>query len=154
MDDAVIIHNLPLHLADSMQTWLKCLPANQIHDWDDLVKVFVGNIQGTYVRPRNSWDLRGCRQQPNEPLRDYIHRFSKQCTELLSVADSETINALLQGTTCRDLVHELGWGPPSSANELFIVATNFASGKEAVGAIFDSKTTKRKEDAPADGSKT
>ena len=35
---------------------------------------------------------------------------------------------------------------------LFDVATNFASGEEAVGAIFDGKTTKRKEDAPAEGS--
>jgi len=31
-DDAVIIRNLPLHLADSARTWLEHLPANQIHD--------------------------------------------------------------------------------------------------------------------------
>ena len=49
-DDAVIIRNLPLHLADSTRTWLKHLPADQIHDWPDLVKMFVGNFQGTYVR--------------------------------------------------------------------------------------------------------
>ena len=72
MDDAVIIRNLPLHLTDSMQTWLEHLPANQIHDWGDLVKVFVGNFQGTYMCPGNSWDLRGCQQMPNESLRDYI----------------------------------------------------------------------------------
>ena len=102
----------------------------------------MGNFQSTYVRLRNSWDLRGWCQKPDEPLHDYIHRFSKQCTELPSVADSEIINALLQGTMCRDLVHELGWGPPSSANELFIVATNFASGEEAVGAIFDGERGK------------
>jgi hypothetical protein len=34
----------------------------QIFDWDDLVKAFAGNFQGTYVRPGNSWDLRSCRQ--------------------------------------------------------------------------------------------
>ena len=34
---------------------------------------------------------------------------------------------------------------------LFDVATNFASGEEAVGAIFDGKTSKRKKDAPAEG---
>ena len=85
-------------------------------------------------------------------MRDYIRRFSKQCTELPSVADSEIISAFLQGTMCRDLVRELGRSPPTSANGLFDVATNFASGEEVVGAIFDSKTTKRKEDAPAEGS--
>jgi hypothetical protein len=81
----VIIRNLPLHLADSTRTWLEHLPANQIRDWDDLVKIFVGNSQGTYVRPGNSWDLRGCQL--------------KQCTELPSVTNVEVINAFLQGTT-------------------------------------------------------
>jgi len=59
-DDAVIIRNLPLHLADATRTWLDHLPADQIHDWADLVKIFVANFQGTYVCPENSWDLRGC----------------------------------------------------------------------------------------------
>jgi hypothetical protein len=51
--DEIIIRNLPLHLADSARMWLEHLPANQIHNWDDLVRSFVGNFQGTYVRPRN-----------------------------------------------------------------------------------------------------
>jgi hypothetical protein len=51
--DEVIIRNLPLHLADSARTWLEHLPASQIHNWDDLVCTFVGNFQGTYVRPGN-----------------------------------------------------------------------------------------------------
>ena len=89
---------------------------------------------------------------PFEFLRDYIRCFSKQCTELPSITDSKVINAFLQGMTCRNLVHELGRSPPTSANVLFDVSTNFASGKEAVGAISDGKTTKRKEDAPAEGS--
>ena len=31
-DDAVIIRNLPLHLADSTRMWLEHLPTDQIHD--------------------------------------------------------------------------------------------------------------------------
>jgi hypothetical protein len=52
--DEVIIRNLPLHLADSARTWLEHLPASQIHNRDDLVRTFVGNFQGTYVRLGNS----------------------------------------------------------------------------------------------------
>jgi hypothetical protein len=52
--DEVIIRNLPLHLADSARTWLKHLPASQIHDWDDLVRTFMGSFQGMYLRPGNS----------------------------------------------------------------------------------------------------
>jgi hypothetical protein len=66
--DEVIIRNLPLHLGDSARTWLEHLPVSQIHNWDDLVRKFVGNFQGTYVRPGNSWDLRACTQKPGESL--------------------------------------------------------------------------------------
>jgi hypothetical protein len=101
-----------------------------------LVKAFTGNFQGTYVHPRNSWDLRSCRQQPGEFLRDYIRRFLKQRTELPNITDSDVIGAFLAGTTCRDLVSKLGHKTPTRASELMDIATKFASGQEAVEAIF------------------
>jgi hypothetical protein len=70
------------------------------------------------------------------------------------VAQSEIVHAFLEGTTCRDLVHELGRSPPIDSNELFDIATSFASGEKAVGAIFDGKKSKRVDDAPAEGSKS
>jgi hypothetical protein len=88
------------------------------------------------VRPGNSWDLRSCRQQPGESLRDYIRRFSKQRTELPNVTDSDVIGAFLAGTTCRDLVSKLGRKTPTRASELMDITTKFASGQEAVEAIF------------------
>jgi hypothetical protein len=151
--DEVIIRNLPLHLADSARTWLEHLPASQIHNWDDLVRTFIGNFRSTYVRHWNSWDLRSCTQKPDESLWDFIRCFSKRCTELLSVAQSEIVHAFLEGTTCRDLMRELGRSPPVDSNELFDIATSFASGEEVVGAIFDGKKGKRTDDAPAEGSK-
>jgi hypothetical protein len=56
-DNNLIIHNLPLFLSDAARAWLEHLPSAQISNWDDLVKAFAGNFQGTYVRPGNSWDL-------------------------------------------------------------------------------------------------
>jgi hypothetical protein len=67
-DDNLIIRNLPLFLSDAARAWLEHLPPAQISNWDDLVKAFAGNFQGTYVRPVNSWDLRSCRQQPGKSL--------------------------------------------------------------------------------------
>jgi hypothetical protein len=64
------------------------------------------------------------------------------------------MHAFLEGTTCRDLMRELGRSPPVDSNELFDIATSFASGEEAVGAIFDGKKGKRVDDAPAEGSKS
>jgi hypothetical protein len=88
------------------------------------------------VRPGNSWDLRSCRQQPGEFLREYIRRFSKQRTELPNITDSDVSGAFLAGTTCRDLVSKLGRKTPTKASELMDIATKFASGQEAVEAIF------------------
>jgi hypothetical protein len=88
------------------------------------------------VRPGNSSDLQSCRQQPGESLRDYIRRFSKQRTELPNITDSDVIGAFLAGTTCRDLVSKLGRKTPTRASELMDIATKFASGQEAVEAIF------------------
>jgi hypothetical protein len=60
-DDNLIIRNLPLFLFDAARAWLEHLPPVQISNWDNLVKAFADNFQGTYVRPGNSWDLRSCR---------------------------------------------------------------------------------------------
>jgi hypothetical protein len=47
------------------------------------------------------------------------------------------VRAFFEGTTYWDLVHELGRSPLIDSYELFDIATSFASGEEAVGAIFD-----------------
>jgi hypothetical protein len=150
-DDNLVIRNLPLFLSDAAQAWLEHLPPAQISDWDDLVKAFAGNFQGTYVRPGNSWDLRSCRQQPGESRQEYIRRFSKQRTELPNITDSDVIGAFLAGTTCRDLVSKLGRKTPTKASELMDISTKFASSQEAVEAIFRKDKQPQggqKEDAP------
>jgi hypothetical protein len=103
------------------------------------------------VCPGNSWDLRSCRQQPGESLREYIRRFSKQCTELPNITDLDVIEAFLTDTTCRDLVSKLGRKTPTKVSELMDVATKFASGQEVVEAMFQKDKQPQgepKEDAP------
>ena len=70
-----------------------------------------------------------------------------------SVGDLEIVQAFLSGTTCRDLVRELGQNVPTSAAALLDIATNFASGKEAAGAIFpDSNSKGKRRDEAAEAS--
>jgi hypothetical protein len=64
------------------------------------------------------------------------------------------VHAFLEGVTCRDLVRKLGRSPPADSNKLFDIATSFASGVEAVGAIFYDKKVKRADDTPTEGSKS
>ena len=80
------------------------LLANQINDWNDLVRVFEGNFKGTYIQPNNSWDLRKCKQKSGETLRVYARRFSKQRTELPHIPNHNVILAFVSGTACKDLV--------------------------------------------------
>ena len=61
-----------------------------------------------------------------------------------SVDDSEIVQAFLSDTTCRDLVRELGWNIPTTVAALLDIATNFASGEEAIGAIFPDNDAKGK----------
>jgi hypothetical protein len=84
---------MPLYLGDSARTWLEHLPLDKIHDWTDLRRVFVGNFQGIYTRPGKQWELRNCKQQSGESLREYIQRFSKRCTELPVATDNDAISA-------------------------------------------------------------
>jgi hypothetical protein len=115
-----------------------------------LVKEFEGNFKGTYVRPSNSWDLRSYKQKPSESLRDYIRCLSKQRTELPNITDSDVIMAFPSGTTCKELVWELGRNTPTTANKLMDIITSYATGKEAVGAIFGGNQDKgkRKDEDP------
>ena len=111
-DDRAIIRQLPLFLSDTTCGWLEELPANPNHDWTDLVRVFEGNFKGTYIHPGNSWDLSKCKQKSGEKsgesLREYARRFSKQHMELPHIPDHDVILAFVSGTTCKDLVRELG----------------------------------------------
>jgi hypothetical protein len=63
--------------------------------------------------------------------------------------------AFLSGTTCKELVRELGHSTPITANGLMDIITNFAAGEEAVGAIFssDQDKGKRKEEDHASSSR-
>jgi hypothetical protein len=81
-DDNPIICNLPLFLSDAARAWLEHLPPAQISNWDDLVKAFAGNFQGTYVRPGNSWDSEATtssRENPCETTSDDFRSSAPSC---------------------------------------------------------------------------
>jgi hypothetical protein len=60
----------------------------------------------------------------------------------------------LFGTTCKELVRELGRSTPITTNGLMDIITNFTAGEKAVGAIFgsDRDKGKRKDEDPTSSS--
>lgn len=83
-----------------------------------------------YVRLGNSWDLRSCQEKQDKSLREYIHWFSKQYTELPNITDSDITGAFLPDTFYRNLVSKVGHKTPTKAHELMNIATKFASRSE------------------------
>jgi hypothetical protein len=110
----------------------------------ELKQVFVGNFQGMYVCPGNSWDLKTCKQELGKSLRDNIRRFSKQCNSLPDIVDADVVSMFLSKTTCKSLVYKLGCQKPFTTRELLDIATNHTSGEGAVGAIFTNGHPKDK----------
>jgi hypothetical protein len=144
-DDLFVIKNLPLYLSDSARKWLEHLPRDKIQDWADLRRVFIGNFQGAYTRPGKQWELRNCKQQPGESLREYIRRFSKCCTELPGATDNDAISAFQNGTTCTSLIHRLGHRMPRTTRELLDITSNHPDGEEAVAMTLNTPQGKRKQ---------
>ena len=67
-----------------------------------------------------------------------------QCTELPNITHVEVINAFLEGTTCRNLVHELARSRPANTNELFDAATTSPARRQLVPFLTTSRTSARK----------
>jgi hypothetical protein len=74
--------------------------------------------------------------EPDETLRDYVQCFSRQCNELINLANANVINVFISGTTSKTLVHKLRCKSPRTTTELLDIATSHASGDDTVRAIF------------------
>jgi hypothetical protein len=83
------------------------LPRNTNDSWENLKVIFTDNFKGTYVRPGNPWDLKGCRYKPGESLLEYIQRFFRKCHELTKIYDTDIISTFWSSTSYQTLVHEL-----------------------------------------------
>jgi hypothetical protein len=97
------------------------------------------------MRPSKQWELRNCKQQLRESLREYIRRFSKRCTELPSTTDNDAISAFQNGTTCTSLIHRLGRRMSRMTRELLDIASNHADREEAVAATLNTPQGKGKQ---------
>jgi hypothetical protein len=76
--------------------------------------------------------LEKVRDYPNEPLRDYIHRFSKTQISIRNINSDEAISAFFRGLRYHDALRtKLLRKRPGSIQDLLIVAKKWADADEA-----------------------
>ncbi|KAE8785571.1 Endoglucanase 3 [Hordeum vulgare] len=67
----------PLMLTDSTQTWLNNMLTDIINTWVDFEEPFFRNFTDTYKRPGHPRELAMCVQAADEPLGNYLTRWTK-----------------------------------------------------------------------------
>jgi len=131
--DEIAMMHLPLMLEGSARTWLNQLPPNSIWIWEDLVRVFVKNFEGTYKRPGGLTELQLCTQGPAEPTREYIQRWITLHNSVEGVSEFQAIHAFKQGVRYKELSLKLARSPDvTSLGRLMEIANKYANGEEEI----------------------
>jgi hypothetical protein len=80
-------------------TWLESLSNNSINSWEGLKKVFIDNFQGAITCAGTCHDLAQCKQEGNELLRSYTHRFFDVRAAIANISEEDIIDCFYNGLT-------------------------------------------------------
>jgi hypothetical protein len=93
-DEHVMTNYLPVVLEQAGHQWLLSLPENQFDSWAQLKQAFIDNFIAMCDQLCNKYDLERIRDRKDEPLRDYIRRFSDM---RLKIYHDEAVSAFIKG---------------------------------------------------------
>ncbi|KAI5014694.1 hypothetical protein ZWY2020_056084 [Hordeum vulgare] len=130
---SVAVRYVPLMLVGSARTWLNSLPADSVNSWVDFEETFVRNFTGTYKRPGRPRELAMCIQKADEPLRDYVTRWTELRNSCEGVHEVQAIQYFIDG--CQDdtlLKHKLMCAEPTSLAVLMAKADKYATADSAM----------------------
>ena len=107
-------------LAGSARTSLNNLPAGNVNSWVDFEEASVRNFTRTYKRPGRPRELAMCVQRPDEPLRDYVTRWTELRNSCEGVHEVQAIE------------HKLMCSEPTSLAVLMAKADKYATADSAM----------------------
>ena len=114
-------------LDQASHQWLLGLPENSFDSWEELRQAFIDNFIATCEQPRNKYDLERIRDRQNEPLCDYIRRFSDMRLKTPYISHDEAILAFIKGLLFhKALRSKLLRKRPTTVAELLAMAKNYA----------------------------
>jgi len=112
--------------------WLLSLPEDSFDSWEKLCQAFIDNFIATYEQPGNKYDLERIRDRKNEPLRDYIRRFSDMRLKIPKISHDEAISAFIRGLRFHEALRsKLLRKRPTTVAELLATAKNYADADDA-----------------------
>ena len=95
-------------------------------------QAFVDNFIATCKQPRNKYDLERIRDRKNEPLCDYIRRFSDMRLKIPRNSHDEAISAFIKGLRFHEALRsKLLRKRPTTVAELLATAKNYTNANDA-----------------------
>jgi len=126
----------PVVLDQAGHQWLLSLPEDSFDSWEELRQVFIDNFIATYEQRENKYDLERIRDRKNEPLCDYIRRFSDMRLKIPKISHDEAISAFLKGLRFHEALRsKLLCKRPTTVAELLATAKNYADADDAAKLI-------------------
>jgi hypothetical protein len=104
----------PMALDPAPLTWLESLGSNSIDSWERLKKVFIDNFQGAITRAGTQHDLAQCKQERNELLRSYTHRFFDIRATIANISEDDIIDCFYNGITDPGIYRDFGRNRPKT----------------------------------------
>ncbi|KAE8800697.1 hypothetical protein D1007_23696 [Hordeum vulgare] len=129
-DDQVAMKHLPLMLDGSARAWLNQLAPSSIYNWENLSRVFIRTFEGTCKRPAGLVELQHCVQKQNEPLCDFIQRWTTLYHTVENVTKHQAVCAFKAGVRYRDMYLKFSRTGDISMSKMMEIATRYANGED------------------------
>ena len=128
--------------------WLACRRTTLIL-WQELKQAFIDNFIATCEQPGNKYDLQRIRDRKDEPLREYVRRFSDMRIKVPSISDNEAIEAFVTGLRFHDALRDkLLRKRPKSVTALLATAKKYVDVDDAKKIIIEEAARVPRSDHP------
>jgi hypothetical protein len=108
----------PMALDPAPLTWLESLSNNLVDSWERLKKVFIDNLQGAIDCAGTRHDLAQCKQERNELLRSYTHRFFDVRATIANISEEDIIDCFYNSITDPGIYRDFGRNRPKTIARL------------------------------------
>ena len=111
---------------------------NYFDSWQELKQAFIDNFIATCEQPGNKYDLQRIRDRKDEPLREYIRRFSEMRIKVPSISDNKANEAFITGLHFHDALRDkLLHKRPELVIALLATAKKYADADDAKKIIIE-----------------